>query len=33
MAASALEKDYVHVVQATVAELTGAVPDIMIKAA
>ena len=31
MAASALEKDYVHVVQATVAELTGAVPDIMIQ--
>lgn len=31
MAASALEKDYVHVVQSAVAELTGAVPDIMIQ--
>lgn len=31
MAASAQEKDYVHVVQSAVAELTGAVPDIMIQ--
>ena len=31
MAASAQEKDYVHVVQSAVAELTGAVPDIMFK--
>ncbi len=31
MAASAEAKDYVHVMQATVAELTGSVPDIMIQ--
>ena len=31
MAASAEAKDYVHVVQSAVAELTGAVPDIMIQ--
>ncbi len=31
MAASAEAKDYVHVVQSTVAELTGSVPDIMIQ--
>jgi len=31
MAASAEAKDYVHVVQSTVAELTGAVPSIMIQ--
>ena len=31
MAASAQEKDYVHVVQATVAELTGTVPAIMFR--
>ncbi|HNX33942.1 MAG TPA: SGNH/GDSL hydrolase family protein [Kiritimatiellia bacterium] len=31
MAASAQAKDYVHVVQSAVAELTGAVPDIMFR--
>lgn len=31
MAASAQEKDYVHVVQSAVAELTGSVPDILIQ--